>query len=260
MGNFGIKFSASKDPLMPRLTVIIPTYNEEAYLEDALFSVAFADEIIVVDSFSTDGTLEIAKKYTTKVLQRKFDNFSAQKNFAIKEATGDWILFMDADERVTHSLQREILETIANPEHSGYFINFPHFYMNRFLYHHSDNVLRLVKREGAHFTGTVHEKLHCSGSIGNLQNAMLHFTYKGFRKYINKKEAYAWFQAENLFAKNKRTTWLHLFFKPGYRFFSSYILKGGIFDGIPGLTVAAVNAYGVFQRYAKLLLLERGMR
>lgn len=245
---------------MPKLTAIIPTYNEEAFIEGALQSVAFADEIIVVDSFSTDKTSEISKKYATKFLQRKFDNFSNQKNFALKEAENNWVLFLDADERITHSLEAEILETIKNPKHAGYEINFPHFYMNRFLYHHSDNVLRLVKREGAHFTGTVHEKLHCNGSVGKLQNKMLHFTYKGLRNYINKKETYAWFQAENLFEKNKKTTWLNLVFKPGYRFFSSYILKGGFRDGIPGLTVAAVNAYGVFQRYAKLLLLHKGMR
>ncbi|WP_310992330.1 glycosyltransferase family 2 protein [Aequorivita marina] len=245
---------------MPKLTVIIPTFNEEAYLKDALFSVSFADEIIVVDSFSTDKTPEIAQTHASKFLQREFDNFSNQKNFALKEATGDWVLFIDADERVTHSLESEILETIANPKHTGYLINFPHFYMNRFLYHHSDDVLRLVKREGAHFTGSVHEKLHCSGSVGKLENKMLHFTYKGLRNYITKKERYAWFQATNLFKKGKKTTWLHLIFKPGYRFFSSYILKGGFRDGVPGLTVAAVNAYGVFQRYVKLMLLQKGMR
>lgn len=245
---------------MPKLTVIIPTYNEEAYLGDALFSVAFADEIIVVDSFSTDKTPLIAKAGATKLLNRQFDNFSNQKNYALQYATHEWVLFLDADERVTHSLEAEILATIKNPKHAGYKINFPHFYMNRFLYHHSDNVLRLVKREGAHFTGTVHEKLHCVGSIGKLKNKMLHFTYKGLDNYITKKESYAWFQAENLFAKNKRTTWIHLFFKPWYRFFSTIVLKGGYRDGIPGLAVATVDAYGVFQRYAKLILLDKGIR
>ena len=245
---------------MPKLTVIIPTFNEEAYLEDALFSVAFADEIIVVDSYSTDQTPEIAKKYATKFIQRAFDNFSNQKNFALKEATGDWILFIDADERVTHSLEAEILETIQNPEHGGYKINFPHFYMNRFLYHHSDDVLRLVKREGAKFTGSVHEKLHCNGSIGKLKNKMLHFTYKGLDNYIQKKESYAWFQAQQQFDKGKKATWFHLFIKPTYRFFRSFVLKGGFRDGVPGLTVAAVNAYGVFERYVKLMLLRKGIQ
>src|SRR5690554_1382064 len=101
---------------MPKLTVIIPTFNEEAYLEDALFSVRFADEIIVIDSFSTDSTPAIAKKYATKFLQRNFDNFSNQKNFALKEATGDWVLFVDADERVPYALKTEVLETIKNPK------------------------------------------------------------------------------------------------------------------------------------------------
>lgn len=245
---------------MPKLTVIIPTFNEEAFLEDALFSVQFADEIIIIDSFSTDNTPEIARKYATKFLQRNFDNFSNQKNHALEKATGDWVLFVDADERVTHSLKTEILETIKQPKHAGYKINFPHFYMNRFLYHHSNDVLRLVKRDGASFRGSVHEVLECEGSVGKLNNKMLHFTYKGLDNYITKKESYAWFQAEQLHEKNKKTTWLHLFFKPTYRFFSSYILKGGFRDGIPGMTVAAVNAYGVFQRYVKLILLQRGMR
>ena len=243
-----------------KLTVIIPTFNEETYIEDALFSVSFADEIIVVDSFSTDKTPEIAKKYTTKFLQRKFDNFSNQKNFALKEATGDWVLFVDADERVTHSLEAEIRETLQNPKHGGYKLNFPHFYMNRFLYHHSDDVLRLVKREGAQFSGAVHEKLACEGSIGKLKNKMLHFTYKGLDNYISKKESYAWVQAQQQFDKGKKTTWFHLLLKPTYRFFRSFFLKGGFRDGVPGLTVAAVNAYGVFERYVKLMLLRKGMR
>ncbi|MCZ4318560.1 glycosyltransferase family 2 protein [Aequorivita viscosa] len=244
---------------MAKLSVIIPTFNEEAYLEDALFSVRFADEIIVIDSFSTDNTPLIAQKYATKFLQREFDNFSNQKNFALKEATGDWVLFVDADERVTHSLEIEIKEVLQNPKHGGYKINFPHFYMNRFLYHHSDDVLRLVQREGAKFSGSVHEKLICQGSVGKLKNKMLHFTYKGLENYIKKKESYAWFQAQQLYDKGKKATWFHLFFKPTYRFFRSFILKGGFRDGVPGMTVAAVNAYGVFERYVKLRLLWKGL-
>ncbi|HZW77931.1 MAG TPA: glycosyltransferase family 2 protein [Flavobacteriaceae bacterium] len=245
---------------MSKLTVIIPTYNEERYLEAAFQSVSFADEIIVVDSFSTDRTVEIAEGFGVRLLQRAFDNFSNQKNYALEYATGHWVLFLDADERVTHSLEAEILQTISYPKHAGYKINFPHFFMNRFLYHHSDNVLRLVKREGAHFTGSVHEKLHVSGSIGQLENMMLHFTYKGLNHYIKKKESYAWFQAEQLFEKGKKTTMFHLFFRPFYRFFSSVVLRGSFRDGIPGITVAAIDAYGVFQRYAKLILLHKGIR
>lgn len=245
---------------MPTLSVIIPTFNEEAYIEDAIRSVAFANEIILVDSYSTDRTVELAKPYVNKVLQRKFDTFSAQKNHALEHATGDWVLFLDADERITHSLENEIKETLNAPEHAGYKLHFPHFYMNRFLYHHSDDVLRLVKREGAHFTGKVHEKLHCGGTVGKLQNPVLHYTYKGLEDYIQKKERYALMQAKQLYDRGKKASWYHFLVKPSWRFFSSYLLKGGFRDGIPGLTVASVNAYGVFQRYVKLRLLHKGMQ
>ena len=243
----------------PILTVIIPTYNEEGYIEDALKSVAFADEIILIDSFSEDATVLLATPLVSKVISREFDNFSNQKNEALKQAKGQWVLFLDADERVSKSLEKEIIDTIENSVHSGYKINFPHFYRNRFLYNHSDDVLRLVKREGAYYMGEVHEKLQCQGSVGKLKNKMLHYTYKDLHSYLTKKERYAWFQAKQQYAKGKRATWMHLWFKPMFRFFKSYIIKGGYRDGIPGLTVAGVNAYGVFQRYVKLRLLYKSM-
>ena len=243
----------------PILTVIIPTYNEEGYIEDALKSVAFADEIILIDSFSEDATVLLATPLVSKVISREFDNFSNQKNEALKQAKGQWVLFLDADERVSKSLEKEIIDTLENSVHSGYKINFPHFYMNRFLYNHSDDVLRLVKREGAYYMGEVHEKLQCQGSVGKLKNKMLHYTYKDLHSYLTKKERYAWFQAKQQYAKGKRATWMHLWFKPMFRFFKSYIIKGGYRDGIPGLTVAGVNAYGVFQRYVKLRLLYKSM-
>ncbi len=238
----------------------MPTYNEEAYVEAALRSVRFADEIIVIDSYSKDKTPEIAQKYATIFLQREFDNFSNQKNHALAKTTSDWILFLDADERITYPLQLEIRNALEIGKHQGYKLNFPHFYMNRFLYHHSSNVLRLVKREGTKYTGVVHEKLQVNGSVGSLKNPVLHYTYKGLEHYIQKRESYAWFQAEQLQKKNKKASLFLLFFKPTWRFFSSYILKGGFKDGIPGLSISAINAYGVFQRYAKLILLKKDMR
>lgn len=243
-----------------KLSVIIPTFNEEAYLKNALRSVSFADEIIVIDSLSTDKTVEIAETFGCKVLHRKFDNFSNQKNHALQYATGKWVLFIDGDERITYKLKQEILQAMETGKHAGYKLNFPHFYMNRFLYHHSDNVTRLVLREKCRFEGSVHEKLIVDGSIGKLKNPVLHFTYKGLMHYISKKDSYAWFQAKQLLNKGKKATYFHLAFKPFYRFFSSYILRGGFRDGIPGLAVASINAYGVFSRYVKLILLQKGMK
>jgi glycosyltransferase involved in cell wall biosynthesis len=245
---------------MIKLSVIIPTYNEQDYLENALRSVRFADEIIVVDSMSTDNTVAIAKQAGCKVVSRAFDNFSNQKNYALTYATGEWVLFIDADERIPQPLKTEILDVITNGKHEGYKLNFPHFYMNRFLYHHSDTVLRLVKRANCRFKGLVHEKLIINGSVGKLKNPVLHFTYKGLQHYISKKDSYAWFQAEQMLNKGKKATYFHLAFKPFYRFFNSYILRGGFKDGIPGLTVATINAYGVFSRYVKLMLLQRGIK
>jgi len=245
---------------MTKLTVIIPTYNEEHYLEGALYSVKFADAIIVIDSFSTDKTLAIAQKYNCKIIQRKFDNFSNQKNHALQFATTEWVLFLDADERITYALQQEIIKVINTGAYEAYKLNFPHFYMNRFLYHHDNNVTRLVKKDKCQYRGDVHEKLIINGRIGKLKNPVLHFTYKGLEHYIAKKDSYAWFQANQLLKKGKKATYFHLAFKPFYRFFSSYIIKGGFLDGIPGLAVASVNAYGVFSRYAKLILLQKGLK
>lgn len=245
---------------MNKLSVIIPAFNEEAYIEDAIRSVAFADEIIVIDSYSTDATAAKAIALGCRILQRKFDNFSDQKNFAIREASGSWLLFLDADERVTVKLENEILGTLANPQHSGYKIRFPHFIMNRFLYHKVDRVVRLVKNDNVHFTGKVHEKLNVPGSIGQLENFMIHYTYKGFAHMLSKKDSYAWFQAGMAMEKRKKVTYFHLVFKPLYRFFHAYIIKRGFMDGIPGMAVASVNAYGVMSRYVKMMLLQKGLK
>ncbi|AWM12685.1 glycosyltransferase family 2 protein [Flavobacterium sp. NRK F10] len=245
---------------MPTLSVIIPTYNEIDYLEDAIRSVDFADEIIVIDSYSTDGTAELAEELGCKVLKRKFDNFSNQKNFALIQVKSDWILFIDADERVTQRLKAEILKAIESRRYDGYKINFPHFYMNRFLYHKVDRVLRLVKNNGVSFSGDVHEKLHVEGEIGILKNFMLHYTYKGLNHFLQKKDSYAWFQANMETKKGKKASTFKLIFKPFYRFFSSFILKRGFLDGVPGLAIASINAYGVFSRYAKMYLIKKGLK
>jgi glycosyltransferase involved in cell wall biosynthesis len=244
---------------MSKLTVIIPTYNEKDYIEDAIKSVEFADEIIVIDSFSTDDTKQIALAAGCKVIERKFDTFSNQKNHAISYASSDWILFLDADERVSQKLRIEIVKAITNSNFAGYKIKFPHYYFNRFLYQKVDKVIRLVKNDAIRFTGDVHEKLIIEGKVGVLKNFMIHYTYKNLFHWIHKKDSYAWFQAKESVAKDKKVTFLHLIVKPMYRFFSYYILKQGFKDGIPGLALASVNAYGVFSRYVKMLLIKKGL-
>lgn len=245
-----------------KLSVIILTYNEEKYIEDAIESVRFADEIIVVDSFSNDLTVQLATALNCQVVQNEFKNFSSQKNFAIPYAKGDWILFLDADERVTKELQHEIEKVIQSPKDFGAFkCRFPHFFIDEFLYHKADKVTRLVQNKGVYCTGEVHEKLHVpTGKTGILKHHVLHFTYKGIFHYMAKKEYYSWFQASELLKKNKKVTYYHLAFKPFYRFFHIYIIKRGFLDKTAGLAGAAFDAYGVFARYLKLMLLQKGLK
>lgn len=245
-----------------KLSVIIPTYNEEKYIADAIKSVSFADEVIIIDSYSNDATVEIAKGLNCNVLQNKFKNFSSQKNFVVPHAKGEWILFLDADERVTKSLQTEILNAIATPgEYTAFKLRFPHFFINEFLFHKADKVTRLVLNKEVHFTGEVHEKLHTTaGKTGILKHHVLHLTYKGIFHYMAKKELYSWFQAAELFKKNKKVTYYHLAFKPFYRFFHIYFIKRGYLDKTAGLAGAAFDAYGVFARYLKLMLLQKGLK
>lgn len=242
---------------MKTISIIILTLNEEDYIEDAIKSVSFAKEIIVLDSFSNDNTIEIAKKNGAKVLQRKFDNYAAQRNHAIEFATGDWILFLDADERVTEKLSEEIQKKIHSTIFVAYKIWFPHYFMNRFLFHYTDKVIRLVKNEKFTFKNEVHEKIVIDGKIGILKNYMVHLTYKGLDSFIEKKDKYAWFQALMQTKKGKKASLFKLFFKPLYRFFHTYFIKRVFLDGVPGLAASSIDAYGVFSRYAKMILLEK---
>lgn len=243
-----------------KLSVIILTYNEESYIADAIQSVSFADEIIVLDSYSNDNTPEIAQNLGAMVLFRKFDNFCNQRNYAVKKAYGDWVLFLDADERVSEKLQTEILQSIQSTKFDAYKIWFPHVFMNRFLFHYTDKVVRLMKNENIVFKNEVHEKLIVKSKPGVLKNYMIHYTYKGLFHFISKKDSYAWFQAKMSINKGKKPTLFLLFFKPFYRFFHTYIIKRVYKDGVPGLAAAAIDAYGVFSRYAKMVLIEKELK
>ncbi|OXA76070.1 Glycosyltransferase involved in cell wall bisynthesis [Flavobacterium aquidurense] len=242
-----------------KLSVIILTFNEESYIGDAIQSVAFADEIIVLDSHSTDLTAKIVLDLGAKIIFRKFDNYCNQRNHAIGSATGDWVLFLDADERVSDKLKNEILETINLNKSDAYRIWFPHFFMDRFLFHYTDKVTRLIKNDNIRFENEVHEKLVLKSKPPVLKNYMIHYTYKDLSHFISKKDKYAWFQAKISVKKGKNATLFLLFFKPLYRFFHTYFIKRVCLDGVPGLAAASIDAYGVFSRYAKMILLEKNL-
>ena len=237
------------------LTVIIPTFNEEKHIQQAIDCVSFADEIIVIDSYSQDHTVEIIKNNPCRFLQREFDNFSNQKNFAIDKAQNDWIMILDADEFLLPRLQHEILEAMCKPKCVAYQIPRSNYFINRFLKYGTDGnekPVRIFDRKFCRYEGLVHEKLVCEGKIGTLQNSMLHYTYKSLRHYLYKKNKYADLQSQQLLQKSKTATFLHFVIKPTFRYFNELLLRGGIFDGVAGLTNTTMNAYGVLSRYVKL--------
>ncbi|CAA0179523.1 glycosyltransferase [Tenacibaculum maritimum] len=245
---------------MKKITIIIPTLNEESNIQRALDSVAFADEIIVIDSFSSDRTVEIVKNSKAVLLQRKFDDFSSQKNYAIAKASNEWILLLDADEEVTQQLQDEILKTLEQvKDEVGYYIYRKLFFRKkniRFSGFQRSKVIRLFRKDICTYKGKVHETIVTDGIIGQLTHRLNHYSYKSYTQYRAKLDHYAKLQAEELFAKGSHLTFFHLLFKPIVRFLLQYIFKLGFLDGISGFVISYLHGYGVFMRYLELLKLK----
>ncbi|MBN1251131.1 MAG: glycosyltransferase family 2 protein [Bacteroidales bacterium] len=242
------------------LTAIIPTLNEEHNIRDVIESVSFADEIIVVDSFSTDNTFAIAKETANKVIQHDYKNSAAQKNWIIPQAKHEWILIIDADERVTMALRDEIIGVLESKSKINcYWIYRANFFMGRkikFSGWQNDRVIRLFKRDLCRYEHKqVHAEIIPVGKAGTLKNKILHNTYTNIDNYVNKLNRYAWWQANDLYnGKFGHITFFHIIIKPFYRFVYHYFIKLGIFDGIPGFTISILNSYAVGTRYIKLWL------
>jgi glycosyltransferase involved in cell wall biosynthesis len=249
---------------MTKISAIIPTLNEEIHIADAIKSVSFADEIIVIDSFSADKTIEIAEKLNVKIIKRKFDDFSSQKNFAIKQATHNWIYILDADERVTKEVQKEIVTAVKDPK------GFVGFYLRRTFYFSGkkvnysgfqrDKVIRLFLKEHCKYSGLVHEKIISNGKIGFFKNKIDHFSYRNYDHYISKLNHYATIRAKELHDNGEKVNIYHVMVKPGARFFIHYFIRLGFLDGFTGFLVAKTQAYGVLTRYIKLWLLNSDMK
>lgn len=247
---------------MKKITAIIPTLNEEIHIEEAIKSVGFANEIIVIDSFSSDKTLELAKKHNVKIIKRKFDDFSSQKNFAIDQAQHDWIYILDADERVTPDVEKEVIEAVKNPG------NYVGFYVRRSFYlsgkivkyggFQRDKVVRLFLKEFCRYNGNpVHETILANGKLGFFKHKIDHYSYRNYNHYIEKLNHYAVLRARQLQAQGKTVNLYHILIKPPVRFFVHYIVRLGFLDGFPGFLIAKTHAYGVLTRYIKLWLFNQ---
>ncbi len=240
-----------------KVTVLIPCCNSEDVIGDCLESVKWADEIFIVDSGSTDKTLDIAKKYTDRIVHHEYINSATQKNWAIPQCTHPWVLIVDTDERVTPKLRDEIFSKLkAGHSYSGFRIyRLNHFlgYRIRFSGWQNDCVLRLFKKDcGRYQDREVHADIILNGKCAYLKNKLIHFTFSSFEQYMKKFDRYTTWAAGDRDKITGKVGWRHLALRPALRFFKQYILKLGFLDGLPGLVVCTLAGYSVFLKYAKL--------
>jgi glycosyltransferase involved in cell wall biosynthesis len=244
------------------LSVILITKNEEANLKECLESVSFANEIIVVDSQSNDKTQEIAQSFGAKLeITSDWPGFGPQKNRALNLATQEWVLSIDADERVTPELKEEILAVISSKDAANcYAIPRSSWYCGRFMKHsgwYPDYVDRLFKRGTAKFSDhLVHERLLPDGSVAKLKNHFLHYSFKDFSQVLKKVDAYSTASAEQAYPKGKRSSVSKAIGHGLWAFIRTYFLRLGFLDGSQGLALAISNAEGSYYRYLKIWLIQ----
>lgn len=244
-----------------KITAIIPTLNEEVHIEDSIKSVDFADEIIVIDSFSTDSTVELAKKYQVKIVQRVFDDFSSQKNFAIELAKNDWIFVLDADERVPPDLKNEILNIDEKTIKFVGFYVYRKFYLGDKLIKYTgcqrDKVIRLFRKSKCRYNDLkVHETIKADGPLGFFKHKLNHFSYRDFDHYMTKQKLYSRIQAQQLYEKGQKATLFHLFLKPVITFIIYFVIRLGFLDGKQGFLISKIRTYSVLNRYMNLWYLN----
>lgn len=245
-----------------KISALAITLNEAEAIEDFIKSLWFADEIIIIDSYSSDDTVALASQHEkVTVLKRKFDNFSEQKNYAISQAKNDWVVFFDPDEEVTQDMAKEILDALKAPKAIAYYVKREMYFMGKRIKYsgfQTDWVIRAFKKEHCQFNGDlVHETLDAKGTTTKLKTRLPHHTYKNFDDYTSKLHRYSVLQARMMYAKKKKPNLFHFLFRPCYRFWHQYLLRLGILDGKEGFILAYINAFSVFKRYVNLWLLYR---
>lgn len=249
---------------MPRepLTIIVPAGNEEENIVSCLESCRpLADELIVVDSFSADKTVELASPIADTVVQHEYVNSAAQKNWIIPQAAHEWVMIVDADERITPGLRAEIEAVLANPMHDGYRIRRLNHFLGKPIRHcgwNRDTVLRLFRKSvGRYQERHVHADIEGCKSVGMLRGQLEHHTCNDLTRYMVKHDRYTTWAAKDRAKRTPRVRWYHLSLRPAWRFFKQYILRLGILDGKAGLMICWLSAHSVFMKYAKLLEMQR---
>lgn len=242
---------------MSTISAIIITKNEELNVRDCLESVKWVNEIIVVDAGSKDRTVDIAKGFTQKIFNRPWDGYGVAKNFALSQCTGEWILSLDADERVSQELQKEIIENIASVDTSVAAMSMPRRanFLGRWINHcgwYPGRITRVFRRSAGQFTEErVHERFEIDGKTISLHSDLLHYTDPDLKHYFEKFNKYTSLAAEELIENKRGFSLVNLIVNPLWVFFRMYILRLGFLDGIPGMILCVLSSNYVFTKYAK---------
>lgn len=250
------------------LSAFVICYNEERNLRDCLESLRFCDEIVVVDSFSTDRTVEIAREFTERVYQRAWTNYRDQKAYALELTSHEWVLNLDSDERVTPDLRESIIQALSlpegSPQPSGYMIHRLVFHLGKWWRRggwYPEYRLRLFRKSEVEWkAGEVHEKVIPKGKVQRLQGDLLHYSFRDLNDQISKLQRLAAAAAEEAFRKGKKASLIKLIVNPLWRFFKFYLVKGGYREGTAGLIVAVLEGYYTFLKYARLWEYHHGSR
>lgn len=250
------------DTPRPRLSATIICQDEAEKIRGCLESVRFCDEVVVVDSGSTDGTLEIARELADVVVEADWPGHVAQKNRALDLATGEWVLPLDADERVTSELAAEIQTLLAGrPEAAGYRINRHVHYLGRWIDHsgwYPEPRVRLFRRGKGRWGGVnPHDAVLVDGSVGHLAGDIVHYTYDDMAHHVRTLNSFTSIQAKEHHARGRRFSWTSLLLRPPLEFAKKFFLKQGFRDGPQGFFVACLSAFYVFLKFAKLWEIER---
>lgn len=244
-----------------KISALVITLNEAKNIRDLVNNLDFADEIIIVDSYSTDETLAILKEFNhVKVFQHTFTDFSTQRNIALKYATYNWILFIDADERISESLKEEILTTVQlnNPK-KGYYFKRKFYFLDKpigFSGLRTDKNLRLFQKEGAEYRGLVHEKLNITHT-GTLQNYLTHYSYSSYEHFRDKAIYYNKLKAIEKVKKDVKPSVFMAAFHPVYTFLNRYFFRLGILDGKKGYIISKIYAQAISERYKEMFKLMK---
>jgi len=246
------------------LSVAIITRNAASQLERCLASVAFAEEVVVVDSGSTDGTVELAERHGARVVRKEWLGFGAQKQFAVDAASHDWVLCLDADESLSPELREAIVEALKTPRGLVYAVARRNRFLGRWLKHgegYPDWNVRLFHREHARWgSEPVHEKVVAGSPVLRLRGDLLHDSAETLEKYLDKQNRYTSLQAESLRAAGRRANAFQLVLSPAVRFIKFYLWRLGFLDGVPGLVHITIGCMNSFNKYAKLKALERASK